>query len=57
MFVLAGVSGIVYDFLLYAGEDTFRVHDLTQEESQFGLGGKVVIALCKSIVDRPLSVV
>lgn len=57
MFVLAGVSGIIYDFLLYGGEDTFRQHTFSKKESEFGLGGKVVIALCKSIAECPLSVV
>lgn len=53
MFVRAGVSG--YDFLLHGGEDTF--HKFRENNLEFGLGCKIVIALCKSISDRPLSVV
>ncbi|CAH2089681.1 unnamed protein product [Euphydryas editha] len=49
MFVRAGVSGIVYDFLIYGGDDTFRFHSFTDEEISMGLGSKVVLALAKSI--------
>lgn len=38
------VSGIIYDFLLYKGIIT----DLTVEERAFGIGGKMVIVLCKT---------
>ncbi|CAK1593994.1 unnamed protein product [Parnassius mnemosyne] len=48
-FVRAGVSGIVYDFLIYGGDDTFRFHSFTDEENSMGLGSKVVLALAKSI--------
>ncbi|XP_039276089.1 piggyBac transposable element-derived protein 3-like [Nilaparvata lugens] len=57
MFVRCGVSGIVYDFLLYGGEDTFSGFVFTEEEETHGLGGKVVHALCKSIPNQPGSVV
>lgn len=47
--VRAGVSGIVYDFVLYAGDDTFRQIEFTSEETNLGVGAKMVLALCKSI--------
>ncbi|CAH0714336.1 unnamed protein product, partial [Brenthis ino] len=49
IFVRAGVSGIVYDFLIYGGDDTFRFNSFTDEENGMGLGSKVVLALAKSI--------
>lgn len=49
IFVRAGVSGIVYDFLVYGGEDTFRHHRFTDQEENMGLGAKVVLALAQSI--------
>lgn len=49
IFVRAGISGIVYDFLVYGGEDTFRFHEFSEHENSMGLGAKVVIALSKSI--------
>lgn len=49
VFVRAGVSGIVYDFLVYGGEDTFRFTTFSEEEESMGLGAKVVLALAKSI--------
>lgn len=48
-FVRAGVSGILYDFLVYGGKDSFRFTSFTEEEESMGLGAKVVIALAKSI--------
>ncbi|XP_028173039.1 piggyBac transposable element-derived protein 3-like [Ostrinia furnacalis] len=57
IFVRAGISGFVYDFIIYGGEDTFRYDPLTPEESSFGLGAKIVLALCKNIPDRACSVV
>lgn len=53
MFVRAGVSGCVYDFVPYAGEDTFRYHSFTEYENSLGVGAKVVIALCQSIKHKP----
>ncbi|XP_028042586.1 piggyBac transposable element-derived protein 3-like, partial [Bombyx mandarina] len=47
--VRAGASGIVYDFLLYGGDDTFRYIDFSEEEQQMTLGAKMVLALCKTI--------
>ncbi|CAK1600268.1 unnamed protein product [Parnassius mnemosyne] len=49
MFVRAGVSGIVYDFFVYEGEDTFWFTSFTEEEKSMGLGAKVAIPLAKSI--------
>lgn len=49
MFVRAGISGIVYDFILYGGEDTFRGYQFPEEEMNLGLGAKVVISLCKNV--------
>ncbi|CAK1594386.1 unnamed protein product [Parnassius mnemosyne] len=53
LFVRAGVSGLVYDFIPYGGEDTFRNHSFTEYEESLGLGAKVVLALCKTIEDKP----
>lgn len=47
--VRAGASGIVYDFLLYGGDDTFRYIDFREEEEHMPLGAKMVLALCKTI--------
>jgi hypothetical protein len=52
-FVRSGVSGFVYDFLLYGGDDTFRNINFSSEEETLGFGGKVVVALCQSIKKRP----
>lgn len=52
-FVRAGVSGIIYDFLLYGGDDTFRGLVFTEKEATIGLGGMVVIALCQTIKKKP----
>nr|CAI5820084.1 unnamed protein product [Callosobruchus analis] len=49
MFVRAGLSGIIYDFLLLTGAKTFDNIEFTDIENSFGLGGKVVLALCKTI--------
>lgn len=57
MFVRCGISGMVYDFFPYAGEDTFRNIELSDDEESLGFGAKVVIALCKTIQNKPLSVV
>uniref|UniRef100_A0A2H1WLC7 SFRICE_026836 n=1 Tax=Spodoptera frugiperda TaxID=7108 RepID=A0A2H1WLC7_SPOFR len=48
--VRAGVSGIIYDFLLYGGDDTFR------GKESLGVGGKIVLALCKTIRIQACSV-
>jgi len=58
MFVRAGIYGMVYDFLVYAGDCTFRGITFSfREMSYFGLGPRVVIALSISIPDKPMSVI
>lgn len=57
IFVRAGISGMVYDFLIYGGEDTFRFHQFNEEENSMGLGAKVVIALSKTIKEPACSVI
>lgn len=57
IFVRAGVSGFIYDFLVYGGEDTFRYHLFSPEEMSLGFGAKVVFSLCKTIPDPACSVV
>lgn len=52
-YVRAGVSGMIYDFILYGGEDTFRFHTFTEEECTLGFGAQIVLALCKSIKNKP----
>ncbi|XP_063634975.1 piggyBac transposable element-derived protein 3-like [Cydia splendana] len=52
-FVRAGVSGLIYDFIMYGGDDTFRGYTFTDAEESIGIGGKVVISLCKSIQTKP----
>ena len=47
IFVRAGISGITYDFLPYTGKGMLT--DLSEEEREFGIGGQVVIKLCKTI--------
>ncbi|XP_046974849.1 piggyBac transposable element-derived protein 3-like [Vanessa cardui] len=56
-FVRASPSGLVHDFLIYGGEDTFRLHTFTEKEKGMGLGAKVVIALANSIKQKPCSVI
>nr|CAH7712836.1 unnamed protein product [Callosobruchus chinensis] len=49
IFMRAGVSGIVYDFVVYGGEKTLKeYHQFTSEEDSLGLGAKVILSLCKS---------
>lgn len=47
IFVLAGVSGMVYDFLVYTGKSTFGAEQGPAKE--LGLGASVVVELCKTI--------
>lgn len=49
--IRAGSSGIIYDFFLYCGEDSFKHFDFEfdDDEMSLGWGGKAVIALCKTI--------
>jgi len=58
MFVRAGIDGMVYDFLVYSGDCTFRgITFSPREMSYFRLGPRVVIALSISIPDKPMSVI
>lgn len=47
IFMRTGVSGLIYDFLPYTGKG--MATNLTAEEKIFGIGGQVVIMLCKSL--------
>lgn len=55
-YVRAGISGMIYDFILYGGEDTFRFHSFTDQEASVGFGAQIVIALCQSIKTKPATV-
>lgn len=55
-YVRAGVSGMIYDFILYGGEDTFRFHKFTEQEISIGFGAQIVIALCQSIQRKPATI-
>lgn len=58
LFVRAGIDGMVYAFLTYSGESTLRsIHFSPYEISYFGPGPKVIIELCFSIPDKPVTVV
>lgn len=52
-FVRSGLSGMIYDFVMYGGDDTFRSHKFNKQESTLGLGAQVVIALCRTIKRKP----
>lgn len=52
MFVRAGVSGFVYDFLLYGGNNTFERYNLSEEDQSLGMGAEVVLVLCQSIKNK-----
>ena len=49
LFVLAGASGMTYDFIPYCGTNTFEEEHLSEEVSGMGLGASAVISLCKNI--------
>nr|CAI5853556.1 unnamed protein product [Callosobruchus analis] len=62
VFVIAGVSGIILDFIPYQGSVTFTELKRTKNhvsayESSLGVGASVVIALCRSLPDPANSVV
>jgi len=58
LFVCAEIDGMVYDFFPYSGENTFQNVQFSEyENSYFGLGPKVVIALSKSIPNKPMSII
>lgn len=48
-FTRAGVSGIIYDFLPYAGSATFLDMTLDENEEALGKSGQFVTVLCRSI--------
>lgn len=47
---------MIYDFILYGGEDTFRFHKFTEQEISIGFGAQIVIALCQSIQRKPATI-
>jgi hypothetical protein len=49
IYVMAGKSGMTYDFIVYSGKDTFATEALTNDEKAMGVGAMAVIALCKSV--------
>lgn len=55
-YVRAGVSGMIYDFILYGGEDTFHFHKFTEQEISIGFGAQIVLALCQSIQRKPATI-
>lgn len=54
-FVRSGVSGVIYDFIPYGGENTFRNSTFSEAEAKLGLGGQAVLASCRSIANKPCS--
>lgn len=61
-FVIAGVSGIISDFIPYQGSATSTElkgtkHKLTEYECSLSVGVLFVISLCKSLSDQANSVV
>lgn len=57
MYVRAGVSGLVYDFIIYGGDDTFRQHSFSKFEDRFDFGQKIVLALCQTMPNPELKAV
>nr|CAI5863884.1 unnamed protein product [Callosobruchus analis] len=62
VFVIAGASGIILDFIPYQGSVTFTElkgtkNEVSAYESSLGVGASVVIALCRSLPDPANSVV
>lgn len=47
---------MIYDFLSYGGDDTFRFHQFSDEEQTLGFGATVVLALCQTIRKKPATV-
>ncbi len=60
IFVRAGVSGIVYDYILYGGQWTFENSGnrivFPAHEAHFGFGAQIVLALSQTIQDKATSV-
>ena len=52
LFTRAGVSGIVYDFIAYAGKTTFRPDDFTDAEMKLGQGAQLELELYYYCVDQ-----
>ncbi|KAF9406912.1 hypothetical protein HW555_012890, partial [Spodoptera exigua] len=52
-FTRASVNGMIRDFVIYGGEDTFRFHKFTDKEASLGFGAQIVLALCQSIKRKP----
>ncbi|XP_072377849.1 uncharacterized protein [Diabrotica undecimpunctata] len=50
MFVCTGVSGIVYDFLVYTGSSIFTNAQFCSYEESLGIGAKIVIQLSRTIL-------
>ncbi|KAE8742011.1 hypothetical protein FOCC_FOCC012452 [Frankliniella occidentalis] len=48
-FGLAGVSGMLYDFIFYSGANTFSEENLLPREKTMGVGAMAIIALTKCI--------
>lgn len=53
LFVRAGVSDIVYDFVIYGEADTFAKYEFSEFEETMGFGAKVVLSLSQSIPKKP----
>ncbi|KAJ8728935.1 hypothetical protein PYW07_006631 [Mythimna separata] len=47
---------MIYDFILYAGEDTFHSYTFTEQESSLDFGAQIVIALARTIKKKPATV-
>ncbi|KAJ8890862.1 hypothetical protein PR048_010371 [Dryococelus australis] len=56
-FFRARAFGIVYDFVVYGGSDTFRHHQFSNKEENMGLGSKVVLGLCQTISNPAVTIV
>ncbi|KAH9642114.1 hypothetical protein HF086_007424 [Spodoptera exigua] len=52
-FTRASVNGMIRDFVIYGGEDTFRFHKFTDKDASLGFGAQIVLALCQSIKRKP----
>lgn len=48
-FVRAGISGMVYNIIMYNGKDTLQSHHLDADETHMGISSAIVLALVKSV--------
>lgn len=48
-FVRAGLSGMVYDFIMYDGNNTFRTHKFQANEIHLGMSSAIVLALLQTV--------